>query len=241
MYQEIEPTKELSHLIQSFWTFSSSGIPAPFKVLPDCCVDLIFDLNQEKAVVSGVMSKYQMRTLETESNLIGVRFKSEFFSRLSTVPLAETKNLRVEAQQVVENLDPSMVCRLNERSQTSDQVAFMESCIQQLLNQTGHELDELALNVAKKIRTRKGVINAQKLAASYHISLRQLERRFKKSTGLTMKEFANLIRFSNAKCAIAGCKEKSLLAIAFESGFYDHAHMNYEFQRIAGENPSTFR
>ncbi|MEL6968691.1 MAG: helix-turn-helix domain-containing protein [Bacteroidota bacterium] len=241
MYQEIEPAKELSHLIQSFWTFSSSGIPASFKVLPDCCVDLIFDLNQEKAVVSGVMSKYQMRALETESNLISVRFKTELFSRLSTVPLAETKNLRVESQQVIANLDPNIVCQLNERSQTSDQVAFIEICIQQLLNQTGHELDELALNVAKKIRTLKGAINAQKLAASYHISLRQLERRFKKSTGLTMKEFANLIRFSNAKAAIKRCKKKSLLAIAFEAGFYDHAHMNYEFQRIAGENPSTFR
>ena len=241
MYQEIRPAKELSHLVQSFWTFSQGESPEGFKVLPDSCIDLVFDITQGAAVVSGVMSKYQLRVLKAQSNLVGVRFKAEHFGMLSRVPLIDTRNLRVELSQVDSNFRSTILGRLNERSQTTENIALMEIYIKQIWSQANHEQDQLVLSVAKKIRALKGVINAKGIATSYYISLRQLERRFKKAIGLSLKEFASVVRFGNAKRAISRFREKSLLAIALEAGFYDHAHMSYEFRRIASENPSAFR
>jgi len=59
--------------------------------------------------------------------------------------------------------------------------------------------------------------------------------------GITLKEFSNIIRFHKTKSLIANNNEKSLVEIAYKMGYYDHAHMNNEFKRIANEIPSSFR
>ncbi len=45
----------------------------------------------------------------------------------------------------------------------------------------------------------------------------------------------------NTAKAISTNKNQSLLQIAFDGGYYDHAHMTHNFKQIAGANPSTFR
>jgi len=59
MYQEIKPSKGIDNVIDSFWAFSNNKSSENFKVLPDTCVDFIFDLNQNKGFLSGIMTNYQ--------------------------------------------------------------------------------------------------------------------------------------------------------------------------------------
>lgn len=241
MYQEIKPSSQNNGLIDSFWTFSGSEASESFKVLPDNCIDLIFDLSQNQAFVSGVMSKYQLRKLSPNSNLIGARFKVEKFSALSNVPLTETKNLRVDFTEVIPQYNPTILDRLCDQLHVNNQLSFIEGYITKLFAQLDQKQDELILLVAASIRLSKGIVDIRELAKTNHISSRQLERRFKKHVGLTMKEFSNVARFSNTKAAISSLADTSLLKIAFSTGFFDHSHMNYEFKRIAGESPNHFR
>ena len=95
MYTEIKPSIKLENLIESFWTYSNNTVAENFKLLPDNCADLIFDLNHGKAFVSGVMNSYQVKALEINSDLMGIRFKAENFRFLSRIPLIETKNLSI--------------------------------------------------------------------------------------------------------------------------------------------------
>lgn len=241
MYQEIKPSEGLNNLIDSFWVFSNNKAIENFKILPDTCTDLIFDLNQNKGFVSGVMTNYQLKEIASESKLIGVRFKTEKFGSLSKVPLNETKNLRVELSQIFPANNLSILNQLTDFETITGKVNFLENFITTSFKQNYQREDPLILSVAHNIRSLKGIVNVGEIAKSYHISLRQLERRFKSYIGLTIKEFSNIVRFDNAKKAIATFTETSLLAIAFDMGFFDHSHMNYEFKRISGENPSYFR
>ncbi len=241
MYKEIKPSEELNNVIDSFWTFSNNKANENFKVLPDACTDLIFDLNQNKGFVSGVMTNYQLTELATESNLIGVRFKSEKFGSLSKIPLNETKNLRVELSQIFPSNNLNILNQLTDLESITDKVNFLENFITTSFKQNYQEKDHLILSVAHNIRLLKGIVNVGGIAKSFHISLRQLERRFKSYIGLTIKEFSNIVRFNNAKKAITTYTETTLLAIAFDMGFFDHSHMTNEFKRISGENPSYFR
>lgn len=69
--------------------------------------------------------------------------------------------------------------------------------------------------------------------------MRQLERCFKKHIGITPKEFANIIRFQFAFSKIKHNEQrKSLLDIAFDTGYYDHAHLSNAIKRYTGLAPS---
>lgn len=189
------------------------------------------------------MTHYQYRTLSIGTNLIGVRFKTENFACISKVPSIEIKNLRVEFSEVIPSYDPMILAQLQGLQLFVDKKNFLEKLITIVANKNDlkPKADELIFSVAEHVRSSKGIVNIKEVAKHNHISLRQLERRFKQRTGLTIKEFSNVIRFRNAKEAISKFKETSLLHIAFDSGYFDHSHMNYEFNRIAGESPSHFR
>lgn len=241
VYREIEPSQELQHTIDCFWVFSNHENHEKFHVLPDGCTDLIFDLREYQAFVSGAMTTAQVRELTTDSELIGVRFKTEKFSPLSKIPLLESKNLRIELSQVVTGFDSKILDHLHASSTTKEKMNILETCIRSSIHSLNKAEDKLVVSIAGHIRRSKGRVNIRELAKFHYISLRQLERRFKNYVGLTAKEFSSIIRFDNTKKAIKSLPEKSLLEIACIMGFVDHSHMSHEFRRISGKNPSYFR
>ncbi|WP_394751346.1 AraC family transcriptional regulator [Spongiimicrobium salis] len=241
MYQEIKPSREIGNTIDTFWTFSKNNSKERVKVLPDTCTDLIFDLKRNRAFLSGIMTQYQDRELMAESALIGVRFKIENFGALTKIPLHETKDLRLELSEVLPTQKRTSLNQLQDLGTITDKIAFLENFIATSYKENLQRQDQMVVSVAEKIRALKGIVHIGELAKSYPIGLRQLERRFKSYIGLTVKEFSNMVRFNNAKKSIANFSKSSLLEIAFDMGYFDHAHMTHEFLRISGENPSFFR
>jgi len=241
MYREINPSLELKESVDAFWVFSNNKIVEKFKICPDACTDLIFDLNQDIGYLSAPMTKYQRKELKADSNLIGIRFKSENFGSLLGIPLNELKNSTIEIAELIPKFDLGIISELKGTKTILSKVIQLEVFIERVFNQSFERRDELIISVAKRIRLLKGNLNLESLATSYHISLRQLQRRFKYYIGITMKEFSNIIRFKNAKINIKTNPHLSFMEIAFNMGYYDHSHMNYEFNRIVGESPSQFR
>ena len=241
MYKEIQPSAGLLGIVDSFWIFSHNQTRESFKILPDACVDILFDLSQGKAFFSGVMTHYQVRELGTEAELIGVRFKAEKFALLSTVSPKETQNQRVEFASIFPHHGSHTLCELHELSSLSKRITFLEKFLFKELKGLSKKEDALILAIIAEIRASKGIVSIHQLAKQMGISLRQLQRRFKDYVGLTIKEFARITRFHFAQQLISSAPHRNLLAIAFEMGFFDHAHMNYEFQRISGDLPSSFR
>lgn len=239
MFIEKIPSSKNTSKIESIWFYQENCSRIDFKVLPDTCIDLIFDLNKNTGFVSGFMTHYQMVSLFEKSNLIGVRLKAESFASLSKIPLTEFKNKRIEFIDL--NWNSTIVEKLNESKNTDEQIGHLEYFIGQKQNKQLHNEDELILAVAANIRRLNGKIKVKELAQSHLIGIRQLERRFKNYVGVTLKEFSNSVRFINAVKAISKFQQKSLLEIAFDAGYFDHAHMNNNFKFISGENPSSFR
>lgn len=241
MYQEIKPSNRTYNSIQSFWTFKQNKSNIKFKVFPDNCVDLIIDLNQNKGFISGVMTHYQNRVLNENSNIIGMRFKAEVFSKLFEIPPSEIKNNRIEFSNVNLDWNSTMIQRLTDFTSLSDKIEFLEKFITIKQYNNDYYQDALISSIINEIRKVNGRVSIKDFSRSNHISTRQIERRFKKCIGITLKEFSNITRFQHAKKVISRSKQMSLLQIAFDTGYYDHAHMNNDFKRISGENPSFFR
>jgi transcriptional regulator GlxA family with amidase domain len=94
-------------------------------------------------------------------------------------------------------------------------------------------------SVINDIHSTNGQISICELSKRNFITVRQLERNFKKFVGLSPKEYSNIIRFQNALSLIKNSNQnRSLLDIAFECGYYDHSHLTNEIKRNTGLSPS---
>lgn len=77
------------------------------------------------------------------------------------------------------------------------------------------------------------------LSSGESISLRSIERGFRKTIGLTPKDFAQIVRFRRV---IERLRQGPMpwTHLAQLSGYYDQAHLIHAFQRYAGTSPQRF-
>ena len=69
---------------------------------------------------------------------------------------------------------------------------------------------------------------------------RQLEIKFKKEIGISMKEFINIKRFKKIKESLKS-SNKSLTEIAVENGYYDSSHFCKEVKKYTGYTPKKLK
>ncbi len=78
------------------------------------------------------------------------------------------------------------------------------------------------------------------IAAQYNVSCEHLSRTFRKSLGLTFKEYLYSIRLTHA-CRLLLHTDKGILDIAMESGFPDLRFFSRQFDRVYHMTPKEYR
>jgi AraC family carnitine catabolism transcriptional activator len=78
------------------------------------------------------------------------------------------------------------------------------------------------------------------IAATLHVSQRQLERQFKKHVGCTVVQFGLLRRLQNARLLLIST-DLSVREIATASGFNTLSHFAFSFGKFFGRRPSEYR
>jgi AraC-like DNA-binding protein len=83
-------------------------------------------------------------------------------------------------------------------------------------------------------------IDAVDIAGSVDIHPKYAMSVFKKSTGMTLNEYVNLLRLSYAQAMLLR-DNVNVLRVAMESGFGSLSAFNKSFRKISGMSPSDFR
>jgi AraC-like DNA-binding protein len=83
-------------------------------------------------------------------------------------------------------------------------------------------------------------IDSAEIAAAANIHPKYAMNVFKKSTGMTLNDYVNLMRLSYAQ-ALLMQDDANVLQIAMDSGFGSLSAFNKSFRKIAGMSPSDFR
>lgn len=119
------------------------------------------------------MTNYQLRELASESDLKGVRFKTEKFGFLSKMPIEQTKNLRTELTEIWPTKNLKVLNQLTDIEQLTDKLNFLENFVATSFKQNIKSEYQIILTVAKKIRTILGIVNVGDLAKLHHLSLKR--------------------------------------------------------------------
>jgi AraC-like DNA-binding protein len=101
------------------------------------------------------------------------------------------------------------------------------------------EVDEKVTQAVKFIGETNGENKISDIAKSVNLSPRQLERRFRTSSGITPKQFSRVCRLRAT--AVNMLEDKMNWANrAAEMGFTDQAHLIREFSSLTKHSPKSF-
>jgi AraC-like DNA-binding protein len=105
---------------------------------------------------------------------------------------------------------------------------------------TPEEYDQFVAATIRIINRQQGEIKIEDLARMLGISTRQLQRRFRRSAGLSPKQFARIRRVRAAATPLVKGESVNWAERALESGFSDQSHLSNEFTAITKRSPSSF-
>ena len=98
---------------------------------------------------------------------------------------------------------------------------------------------EMAL--ARRILAGQGVLRLELEANDRGISLRQLQRRFLRATGLSAKTLAVISRFEAARRVLGSNPSLDVVDLGYRLGYSDYSHFSRDFTRFLGVTPRAFQ
>lgn len=228
MLSELPVPKPLTGVVDAFWSFEGEG--QQHRILPDGCLDFIFELNAGGAMVVGAMSVAQVIPIPVGSRAFGVRFRPGQAARFldaapgelldSEATLADLSRLRGLAASIAEAPDHSTRIALATRALLGGSARTRAA-------------DTRVERALDAIRDAPSSLSVAALAASVDLSERRFERRFEESVGIGPKRFMRITRLQHA-LRIAHNTRYSQAQVAAQAGYSDEAHLLRECRALAG-------
>lgn len=240
-YKEIQPHKDLTPFIHCFWELKADDTDGQWeRNFPDGCGGLVMNIGDNcltdngvvsmefgKTYVVGAMGSFNDSFVDQHTHLIGVCLKPASFPNF--YDFAQQDEL---TNQTIE-FDKSNSFHIDKMMDNPFDYLNHFFCDRK----KNH--NNILRSVINDIHLSRGQISIYELSKRNFTTVRQLERNFKRYIGLTPKEYSNIIRFQNALRIIQNpIENRSLLEIAFDCGYYDHAHLTNEIKRNTGLLPS---
>lgn len=255
-YSEIQPSKRLARYVKCFWTLAagtSLGESAAEPVMPDGCIELIFNLadpfrrhhadgaleSQPRSIIAGQMRSSAMIEPSGRIELFGVRFQHAGAVPFFRLPLNELTNNIVDLGFVWGSTGREIEARITEAATPEKRAEILENALLHLLAKNAAS-DEIVEAASKLITENMGLSPIDKIADSIGVNGRRLERRFQQSLGLSPKRFSRIIRFQNFLGAVRNEPAGGILDTALSYGYYDQAHLIREFREFSGKTPLAF-
>lgn len=187
--------------------------------------------------ISGLRKTVRLIHYEQNSAALIVQFKEQGISAFFCQPLHELFEQSVSLDHFIRPAEVSLIeGRLAEIKDNSSRIARIEQFLISKLNYL--HPSALVTEAIAKIYSVNGNIRIKQLSSHLHISQDAFEKRFRKMTGTTPKQFSYIIKMN----AIVRQTRivPSFLDVAFENGYYDQPHFNKDFKMFTGQTPSDF-
>ncbi|MCV2401910.1 helix-turn-helix domain-containing protein [Marinomonas sp. C2222] len=224
--------------ISHFYSFESKSSEEQTFVIPDGCVDILFDCdeNRPSAEVFGTPTEAVNVGLSKGNRYFGVRFVSGVMPDFLNVSAGELINhhynlldLVPQANQVFEEIVGS--------PKFSEQTALFGSFFE---SQDIRQPSALTSQALSSICESHGTIRIGELERMTGYTSRTLQRQFLADMGMSPKAFSRIIRCQSAVYDINQSDEVAFSDLACELGFSDQAHFQREFKQLVNATPLDY-
>lgn len=248
LYQEYAPHPALAAHVDCMWSASvpATGKPHSHRVLPDNCVDILWQDDGQPGFAVGMMRRAIAVRSAGPLRTVAVRFRAGAAGAFLGLPLHALSDQRAGLDQLwgrdaAERLSDALwTDELSDRAR----IGLIE---QQLLCRlrlaTGADDGGGALLVRRALAaldSSQGALRIEQLAGELGVTRQHIAAQFRSRVGLTPKLYARICRFRRATAALrdAACPDWAELALA--CGYFDQSHLIHDFQEFAGCAPERF-
>jgi AraC-like DNA-binding protein len=185
------------------------------------------NIRNESIFLVGTMLRWDEQVLQGESKLLGIQFRPGAFTHFYRYESMD--KMANQLQEFSRSMFPDV------KKTIRFFVPYLDQFYLDRLSPPKYSL----MSIVAEIEHLGGQIKIETLAKRHFTTERQLERQFNQQIGVSPKEFLNLTRFKTVLAKIQQNQfQKSLSEIAWDCGYYDHAHLSNDFKRYTGTAPS---
>ena len=249
-HQEFKPPEELRDTIKCFWYNSRDlgEVASSFEVIPDGYAEIIFHVGSGCSIsyngilqplsspfIIGLLNEPVIFSTKNRFEVIGIRcFPWTVFDLLELEPGKD----RV---RIFEHPIAWLQSSLNECIQAGKIDEAVAAVKQYFLDTRPHAAaDNTLYKAGDAMREANGTMPVSQVAAAAHATVRTLERKFKQSSGHSVKDVSGLMRFEQVRNKLWHYPNSGLAGLAAELGYSDQAHLSKEFKRYSGTTPGAF-
>lgn len=256
-FREYPPAPDLASSVDTFWEgdFNTSGTePLSRLVAPNGFVEVIIHLTDAHCrlpdervwtpsppftVIGLHTMPYEVR-FDRLVRVFGIRMKPEGVRRLFGVAAAELSGRYEDLEAVTGATLRDMCARIRDAADGMSRRIHAQNFLRARLGDAGDEPTYVD-RAAAIIRAPGRFDRIETLPDDVHISLRQLERGFRQSIGMTPKRYMRLARLNEVHRKLERGDALRLTDVAYDCGYADQAHFIRDFKRLMGTTPSVFR
>jgi len=249
-HQEFEPPEELRDCIKCFWydrrDFGESQ--SNFEVLPDGYAEIIFYFGNTCSIsyngalqelpspfIMGLLNQPVLLTTKNLFEIIGIRcFPWTVFDLLG---LPSGKDGVRIFEHPIARLQSTLKAWIH-ANRIDAAVAQVQEYFLHARSQVA--MDSMLYKAGVAMREGNGTMPVSQVAAAAHATVRTLERKFKQSSGYTVKDVSGLMRFEQVRNKLWLYPNSNIAGLALELGYTDQAHLSREFKRYSGTTPAAF-
>ncbi|MEV0898955.1 AraC family transcriptional regulator [Actinoplanes sp. NPDC049802] len=227
-YREWAPPAALRGSVVCLWSRAGSPASSEALVLPDGCVDLIWEQGRG-AFLAGPDTGPMPATIQAGKTILGVRLRPAAGGPLLGMPLDPLRNLRVDLRDVRPEAARRLPCDLPP-----------DEAMRRLVAITGGFTEDRPPDPAMLAAARlldDPYTQVHELSARLEMGDRQLRRRFTAAVGYGPKTLHRVLRFRRFLRLLDSAG--GLAEFAVRAGYVDQAHLSRETVALAGLPPAA--
>lgn len=239
-YREHPPAPALRAHVACYWMLRGHPSPtAGHRVLPDGCLDLLFDLRTGAAHVIGIMTAAIVSVPAPPVDLLGVRFLPGEAAAYLGLAARDTRDRAIALPDVCGRWGHALAERLREVAPEHRSAVLDEALLAR-----GRRCppDRRLRGAVDLLHRSRGKIAIAALAGAVGLGERQLERLFDEHVGIGPKVLGRVVRVQALVArldALAPREHPRWAALAADLGWSDQAHLVRDVGRLAGVTPGA--
>ncbi len=236
-YREFDPPSSLAPFVHCLWHFEQSVGGAPDVIVPDGRPELIVhlaapyfetdtDVQQPPVLFAGQLTKPLKIEARGPAKILGVRFRPDGARSFLGYSVACATDKRLPLSAFSNEGDGHLIDPL--RAAQNDQERRSRLAAWVLLRVDRCHTDPVIRDLVNQIFAN------EPLRLPPHPHLRQLQRRFKRSVGVSMRTLVAIRRFRSVFDRIQFDQSETWVQRALETGYFDQPQLSRDFQRFLG-------
>jgi AraC-like DNA-binding protein len=189
------------------------------------------------ATLTGMATTTRLMRTAEGSGIVLARFHPGGASQFFDEPLHALAGASLPLDLLLPRSEVDRVSsRIVEADDDASRVTALEALLVARLRPTPP--DPIVTAAVHALREAHGALPIRSLARKLGISQDPLEKRFRRSVGVSPKKLASLLRLRSALDAYR--PGLPLTQLALDSGYFDQSHFNREVRAVTGEAPGRF-